>query len=135
MHTCKRGGYEDGGKASYASNKGRPWNIPVLSSDVLVHDVAATVDRNAQNDKNYNCDDLEQAEPVFEFAIGLDGYDIDANYDNPEYQTYGVAGEVGIPILDHELYSRLGSTRRLDAEYPKDMEEILPDPTLRKQHH
>ena len=64
--TCKRSGNEDRGKTPDTPNKRCITNVPVLGPNVLVIYITSAVDRNTENNEDYNRNYLEQAEPIFE---------------------------------------------------------------------
>lgn len=81
----ERGGDEDGGEAADAADEGGAGKTPVFAADVVVGDVAAGVDGDAEEDEDLgglamrrrlacfydtydNRDDFQQTEPVFKLS-------------------------------------------------------------------
>jgi hypothetical protein len=60
----KRCGYENRSKASYSANERGTWEAPVLTTNVMMFCIAASVDGDAEDDEYYDGDDFEQAQPV-----------------------------------------------------------------------
>lgn len=51
----------------------------------------------------HDCDDFQQAEPVFKFTVGAHGDDIGKDKDKPEYKTESPSRKVIGPVLQDEL--------------------------------
>lgn len=62
---CKAGGDKYIRKASETVDKGCAGDGPVMSADIGMVGVYTDVDQYADDDKEDDCDDLEEREPVF----------------------------------------------------------------------